>query len=126
MINTDQLRFSSHGMSNPGNGIRKVDINFSVESSEMIVGAVLINSIKSPDSTVVAKIFIYKYTDPYYIEVNFDDTYIKYLFDDPASASYDIANYTLAMLTIDFPGSILSMSLSSDIGMVELPKAINK
>lgn len=125
MINIDQISFSSRGMSNPENGISKVDVNFSVETSEMIIGAVLVSSDNAPEDTVVGKIFIYKYTTPYFIEVNFDETYIKYLFGDPASASYDIANYALSMLTIDFPGSILSMTSSSDIGMVQLPKTVN-
>lgn len=126
MINIDQISFSSRGMSNPENGISKVDVNFSVETPEMIIGAVLVSTDNVPDDTVVGKIFIYKYTTPYFIEVNFDETYIKYLFGDPASASYDIANYALSMLTIDFPGSVLSMTSSSDIGMVQLPKTVNR
>jgi len=126
MMNIDQIYFSSHGMSNPNNCIIKVDINFSIENSDMIVGAVLVDSIRSPESTVVGKIFIYKYTAPKLIEVNFDETYINYLFDDPVSASYDVANYTMNMLTVDFPESIISMSSSYDIGMVQLPATINR
>lgn len=126
MINIDHLSFSSHGMSNSANGIRKVDINLSAETPEMIIGAVLVNCDKSPEDTVVAKFFIYKYTSPNLIEINFDETYIKYLFDDSASASYDIANYALTMMTIDFPGSILNMSSSYDIGTVQLPKTVNR
>lgn len=126
MINNDQISFSSRGMSNPDNGINKVDVNFTLESPDIILGAVMINSAKSPEDTVVGKIFIYKHLSPSFIEVNFDETYISYLFDDPISASYDIANYTLSMLTIDFPGSVLNMASSSDIGMVQLPQTINR
>jgi hypothetical protein len=126
MMNIDPMSFNSDGMSSPENGITKLDINFSVETPEMIIGAVLVSSKKAPEDTVVGKIFIYKYTTPNFIEVNFDETYIGYLFDNPASASYEISNYTLKMLTIDFPSSILNLASSTDIGMVQLPQGINK
>lgn len=126
MMNIDPMSFNSSGITNPGNGIRKLDINFSIETPDMIIGAVLVSSEKSPDETVVGKIFIYKYTTPNFIEVNFDETYINYLFDNPASAAYDISNYTLKMLTIDFPSSVLNLASSTDIGMVQLPQSINK
>lgn len=125
MKSIDPISFYSHGMSNPDNGINSVDISFSIESPEVIVGAVLIKTKELPDDTVIGKIFIYKYLTPKFIEVNFDETYINYLFSDPVSASYDIANYAVTMLTVDFPGSILNMSSSSDIGMVQLPGSIN-
>jgi hypothetical protein len=126
MMNMGPLPFFTDGTKDSGNGINKMDINFTVETPEMIIGAVLINSAKSPEDTVVAKIFIYKYTTPYFIEVNFDESYINYLFDDPESASAGIANYALKMLTVDFPSSVLSMSSSTDIGMVQLPQSVNR
>ena len=126
MMNIDPMSFHTHGEGNSEEPIRNMDISFSIETPEMIIGAVYINSDKSPEDTVVGKIFIYKHTSPYLIEVNFDETYIGYLFDDPPDASYKIANYTLKMLIIDFPGSLLNMSSSNDIGMVQLPKTINK
>lgn len=109
-----------------GNSINKIDMHFNIETQDMIIGAVFINSARSMSDTVVGKIFIYKYTTPRFIEVNFDESYINYLFDSPDDASRDIADYTLKMLTIDFPGSILNMSSSTDIGLVQLPQSINK
>lgn len=126
MINMDPIIFSSHGMTNPANGIKRIDMNFSVETPQMLIGAVFVSTVRSPEDTVIGKIFIYKYATPKFIEVNFDETYIEYLFTDPESASQDIANYAMSMLTIDFPGSILNMSLSRDIGMVQLPQTINR
>jgi hypothetical protein len=121
MINDDHTAFD-----NQADSISKIDINFNLETPEMIIGAVFVNSIRSPKDTVVGKIFIYKYTAPFFIELNFDESYISYLFDNPAYASKNIADYTLRMLTIDFPGSILNMSSSNDIGLVQLPQTINR
>lgn len=126
MINVGQMSFPSGSSAGFKNGINGIDINFSVENRDIIIGAVLVNSLKCPDDTVVAKLFIYKYTTPAFIEVNFDETYIDYLFDNPADALNEIADYTLKMLTIDFPMSILSIASSVDIGMVQLPQTVNK
>lgn len=126
MINIDPMFSGSYKNNDTVGTIDKIDICFSIETPELIVGAIYINSHKSAQDTIVGKIFIYKYTSPYFIEVNFDETYINYLFEDPVGASNDIGDYTLKMLTIDFPGSILNMSTSNDIGMVQLPSSTNK
>ncbi|KPU46339.1 hypothetical protein OXPF_00670 [Oxobacter pfennigii] len=122
MYNENPL-FLSRGVNNEE--IKTIDINLNIETPDIIIGTVMISCKKNPETTVVGKIFIYKHTSPYFIETNFDETYLKYLFDDCQKASYDISNYVLTMLTIDFPSSVLSMSSSHDIGMVQLPNTIN-
>lgn len=121
--------FSSFGSNTKGKDsdrINKIEVRYTIDTADIALGAVFINSLKSPEDTIVGKIFIYKSTNPKFIEVNFDESYIRYLFEDCASASHDIADYTLKMLTLDFPGSLLSMSSSNDIGLVKLPESIYK
>lgn len=114
-----------HGMNNYENGITDMDITFSIETKEMIIGAVTVSSANSPETGVAGKIFIYKHASPVFIEVNIDESYISYRFDNPAEAARIIAEYAIDILTIDFPGSILNMETSRDIGMIQLPKTIN-
>lgn len=107
-------------------GIKSIDISLTAETSKMIIGAILVNSIKSPENTVVGKVFIYKNEHPVFIEVNIDESYIEYLFEEPAGASYEIANFVLNILTIYYPGALLNMESSIDIGCIRLPLSIKK
>lgn len=103
--------------------IKKIDICYSIETNDLIIGAVIISTIKSAGDSAAGKIFIYKCVTPMFIELIFDESYINYLFSEPVSASRDIADYTLRMLGLDFPGSMLNMSTCNDIGLVQLPKS---
>lgn len=122
---TENISGFPHQAGNYGNGINSIDIAFNIETKEMIIGAVIVSSTNSPEAGVAGKIFIYKHSSPAFIEVNIDESYINYRFDDPAEAARSIAEYAIDMLTIDFPGSILNMETSRDIGMIRLPKSIN-
>jgi hypothetical protein len=124
MTDADPISSNSNSSKENCDKINKIDLRFSIDTTEMIIGAVFVNSLKSPEDTVVGKVFIYKYTNPRFIEVNFDESYLNYLFEDSTAASRDIADYTLKMLTLDFPGSVLNMSSSTDIGLVQLPQSI--
>lgn len=104
--------------------IKKIHVTVTVETREMIIGAILVNLQGSPEDTAAGKVFIYKNESPVFIEVNMDESYIEYLFKDPWEATYKIADNALKMLTSDYPGAILNMEVSSDIGCIRLPHPV--
>lgn len=115
-----------YGSNKPHNNIssdsiKKIHVAVTVETREMIIGAILVNILGTSGDTVVGKVFIYKNESPVFIEVNMDESYIEYLFKDPGEASYRIADNALEMLTFNYPGAILNMEASSDIGCIRLP-----